>query len=359
MIDRKNKDEKFLEYILKENFNLILVFCSLYTVYILLSIAFGDFDDSFISNATVILIMFLLLTLSGIWVQHKHNHQIRYYKLLIGAFYMCTIIAIILSDIGETSSYLFIFSGLMLLLMFSGYLYISIVLRTPLLISILGSCIFLTIKMSQSNLYIVVSIVILFYSLLVSHQRYQSINERYNNRIQIKEMKERLEILSYKDILTDLYNNHYIHEQLDHEINRSVRYQTPLCLLILDIDNFERYNQEHGQLAGDDALSIIGNILLANCRSTDIIGRYSGEEFIAVLPNTSLDESILLAERLRLLIHKYDYGHASDLTVSVGIKEYIDETSSQLVKATIKNVQLAKKLGYNNIYYDKLGGEIV
>ena len=350
------KDENFLEYILKENFNLVLIFCSLFTIYILLSISFVDFNSNFISNITVILIIFFILTIAGIWVQKKHSQQTFYYKILIGAFYFSTVIAIMISDISMISSYLFIFSGLLLLLIFTSYLYTPRFLFVPFAIIVIGINIILTLGMHQNKLYIVVSLIILLFSLFISSQRSQKVKETYSNKIQIMQMKEMLEQLSFKDILTGLYNNHYIDQQLEYEINRSNRYKTPLCLIIMDIDQFEVYNSNHGQLAGDDALTIIGNILTTNTRTTDILGRYSGEEFIILLPNTSLDETILLAERLRILIHENDFGYSSKISVSVGIKELSNESKNQFIKSTIDNVQLAKKIGSNTIYYDNLGG---
>jgi len=356
MNNTRQKDEKFLEYILKENFSLILIFCSLFTIYILLSIAFGDFNNSFISGITIILIVFFILSIAGIWVQKKHSQQIFLYKILIGAFYFSTVIAIIISDVSMISSYLFIFSGLMLLLLFTSYLYTPRILFIPFAIVVVGINVILTLNTFQSKLYIVVSLIIMLFSLFISSQRYQKVKETYNNKIQILQMKAMLEQLSFKDILTGLYNNHYIDQQLKHEINRSNRYKTPLCLIIMDIDQFEVYNSNHGQLAGDDPLTIIGNILTTNTRTTDILGRYSGEEFIILLPNTSLDETILLAERLRILIHENDFGYSSKISVSVGIKELSNESKNQFIKSTIDNVQLAKKIGSNTIYYDNLGG---
>jgi len=120
--------------------------------------------------------------------------------------------------------------------------------------------------------------------------------------------KENLELLarnrvlseiSARDTLTGLYNRWYVIEKIESEINRSLRHGSPMALLMLDIDHFKNVNDTYGHLAGDHVLQIVGRLLKESCRVYDIPGRYGGEEFCLVLPETDMEQTPTVAERIR------------------------------------------------------------
>ncbi len=114
----------------------------------------------------------------------------------------------------------------------------------------------------------------------------------------LEELSQRLRTMAYRDVLTGLYNHRYFHEQLTHEIDRAVRYGQPLTVLLFDMDNFKRINDTYGHLVGDKFLSLVGQIVARQIRSSDIGARYGGDEFAIILPNTNADEARITAAKL-------------------------------------------------------------
>jgi diguanylate cyclase (GGDEF)-like protein len=113
-------------------------------------------------------------------------------------------------------------------------------------------------------------------------------------------MKNRaLAEVSSRDTLTGLYTRWYILDKIESEMNRALRHGTPMSLLMIDIDHFKQVNDAHGHQAGDQVLQQIGSLLRDCCRVYDIPGRYGGEEFCLMLPETKLESTMHVAERIR------------------------------------------------------------
>lgn len=102
-----------------------------------------------------------------------------------------------------------------------------------------------------------------------------------------------------RDTLTGLYNRSYLVEKLDSEISRALRHNSPMAVLMLDIDHFKRVNDSYGHSAGDQVLQCVGKVLKESCRVYDVPGRYGGEEFCIVLPETRIGNTTIVAERIR------------------------------------------------------------
>jgi diguanylate cyclase (GGDEF)-like protein len=137
------------------------------------------------------------------------------------------------------------------------------------------------------------------YGLLVaSRSRASHLKTERAYSTHLEELSQRLRTMAYRDVLTGLYNHRYFHEQLSHEIDRSVRYGQPLSVLLFDMDNFKKINDTYGHLVGDKFLSLVGQIVLKHVRSSDIGARYGGDEFAIILPNTNADEAMLIASKL-------------------------------------------------------------
>jgi diguanylate cyclase (GGDEF)-like protein len=114
----------------------------------------------------------------------------------------------------------------------------------------------------------------------------------------LEELSQRLRNMAYRDSLTGLYNHRYFYEQLSHEVERSVRYGQPLTVLLMDMDNFKEINDIYGHLVGDKFLSLVGQVIGRQIRSSDIGARYGGDEFVVILPNTPANEARSTAEKL-------------------------------------------------------------
>ncbi len=125
------------------------------------------------------------------------------------------------------------------------------------------------------------------------------------------------------DDLTQLYNRRYFFERFNQEVERAKRYQRPLSCLILDIDYFKQVNDTYGHLSGDQVLIDIAQILKNNCRQSDLVGRYGGEELIILLPETESTGAMIIADRIRERIEQHQTvdgrGEIIRVTVSMGV----------------------------------------
>lgn len=159
-----------------------------------------------------------------------------------------------------------------------------------------------------------------------------------------------LEKLAITDGLTGLYNHKYIVEKLSDIVNESKRHSKKLAIIMFDLDNFKGINDEFGHQIGDDVLVRVALILKEILRSEDIIGRYGGEEFLIVLPNTDVESAYSVAERIRRNIMNYIRINGElAVTISGGIGTLAYEDASQLIKKADQLLYKAKRNGRNKI----------
>jgi diguanylate cyclase (GGDEF)-like protein len=161
--------------------------------------------------------------------------------------------------------------------------------------------------------------------------------------------------LSITDGLTGLFNSRYFYRQLELEIARTNRYGGTFSLILFDIDNFKQLNDTYGHQAGDDVLHELAGILKSASRETDIVVRYGGEEFIIILPNTPVEDTIHLADRIRALVENNiflpHHEHGLHITLSGGIAAYPMTASDakSLLNAADTALYSAKSSGKNRI----------
>jgi diguanylate cyclase (GGDEF)-like protein len=164
--------------------------------------------------------------------------------------------------------------------------------------------------------------------------------------------------VSSRDTLTGLYNRWYVIEKIDSEINRALRHGSPMALLMIDIDHFKSVNDTYGHVIGDQVLQWVGQTLKDSCRVYDVPGRYGGEEFCVVLPETRVSNTTVVAERIRqrLMTTPMTIGdEALSVTASFGIAG-IDCTPEDgvlspaaLIDRADRALYSAKHLGRNRI----------
>jgi diguanylate cyclase (GGDEF)-like protein len=166
---------------------------------------------------------------------------------------------------------------------------------------------------------------------------------------------DRIKNLSIRDGLTNLYNHRHSIELLTNEFERVGRYETGVSLLMVDIDHFKRINDAHGHPVGDSVLREVARVLKDTLRAVDSLGRYGGEEFIAILPHTSHDEALQTADRLRRAIEEHLFrcaGKELRTTVSVGVASFPSDTvdaPADLVREADKALYRAKEGGRNRV----------
>ena len=162
--------------------------------------------------------------------------------------------------------------------------------------------------------------------------------------------------LALTDGLTDIYNKRYFMQLLETEIARSQRKTHKFVLVMLDIDDFKSFNDTNGHLAGDEALRRVAGLLSESSRASDIVARFGGEEFSLILPEMTLDDGKLAAERLRTVVADTTVPGEENmvngtLTVSVGLSEFPTdaESATLLIDRADRALYAAKFSGKNRI----------
>jgi diguanylate cyclase (GGDEF)-like protein len=176
-------------------------------------------------------------------------------------------------------------------------------------------------------------------------------------RKMVEEVKEKriFQELAIMDGLTQIYNRRYFDELLRREAERAVRYHNKFSLLMVDIDDFKKYNDTYGHQAGDEALRVVANSIISQTRSTDFTARYGGEEFAIIAPHTDKKQVSFLATRLASFVANKDIilndSLKTRLSVSIGIATFGEDTSTkdELVRLADDALYQAKKLGKNRV----------
>ncbi|MBN1383905.1 MAG: GGDEF domain-containing protein [Elusimicrobia bacterium] len=159
---------------------------------------------------------------------------------------------------------------------------------------------------------------------------------------------EKTKELSIIDGLTGTYVRKFFDERLHEEITRSSRFKTSLCLILCDVDHFKKFNDTYGHQEGDEALKTFSKVLKQICRETDIIARYGGEEFAVILPETSKDECVKIAENIRKEFYKETIS-GQHLTISQGVASFPADANdhNQLIRKADERLYKAKTSGRN------------
>jgi diguanylate cyclase (GGDEF)-like protein len=169
---------------------------------------------------------------------------------------------------------------------------------------------------------------------------------------ELEEKNRELERLSISDGLTGLFNHRHIHGLLDEEFERANRSGTPLTVAMFDLDHFKSVNDNYGHQVGDRVLQQLADILRLSARDVDRLGRYGGEEFMTILPDTDIEEGATFVERVRRSVEKHAIAIGREkpleMTVSAGVATYPHD----MVRSPETHVRLADEA----LYAAKAGG---
>ena len=164
--------------------------------------------------------------------------------------------------------------------------------------------------------------------------------------------------MSRLDPLTKLFNRSHLEQRLMEGIGRCERFGAALSVIMIDIDSFKAINDTFGHLCGDLVIRRIASLLKETVRQIDIVGRYGGEEFCCILPDTDVENACQLAERLRETIEKAELrfeSHTLHATISLGVVEYGDgcDVLETLIKAADDALYVSKRNGRNMVTCDR------
>jgi len=163
---------------------------------------------------------------------------------------------------------------------------------------------------------------------------------------------ERVKQLAYLDGLTGIFNRRYFEMRVVEEIDRARRFDSGMAVLMIDIDQFKRLNDEFGHLLGDEVLRQVSSMFHQQVRKIDVVCRYGGEEFAILLSQTNQQHSLAVAEKLRRLVESWQFpGVPQSVTISAGVATFPDHgtTRDELVKSADAGLYAAKQGGRNRV----------
>ncbi|MGE5403614.1 MAG: GGDEF domain-containing protein [Candidatus Saccharibacteria bacterium] len=178
------------------------------------------------------------------------------------------------------------------------------------------------------------------------------LNNYENERLRVVEYSKILEEMATTDGLTRLYNHAHIHHILENRIHEAVRYGLKLSVIMMDLDHFKDVNDTYGHEFGNTVLFQVAQTLKGSVRTCDLVGRYGGEEFMIICPETGADGATILADRLREKIGSLNIGDKVNITISGGVAELEPESERaavHLIKQADDALYSAKNQGRNQI----------
>jgi diguanylate cyclase (GGDEF)-like protein len=172
----------------------------------------------------------------------------------------------------------------------------------------------------------------------------------YHFRMASMEVERKVATLAVTDPLTELSNRRHMEQRLREEESRAARTNSPFCLIMADIDHFKRVNDTHGHDTGDEVLVAAAEVFRSTLRAQDVIGRWGGEEFLLLLPNTTLDAGREVAERVRALAEA-KLGQSAKIekvTLTLGVARY-ESSIEACIKAADDALYVGKQGGRNRV----------
>ena len=183
-------------------------------------------------------------------------------------------------------------------------------------------------------------------------QSLESVADICANSIQNAHYVERVKQLAYLDGLTGIFNRRFFELRITEEIERARRYGNAMAVIMADIDQFKRLNDEFGHLLGDEVLRQVSSIFHQQLRKIDVVCRYGGEEFALLLTQTNMEHAFAVAEKLRKTIEKWQFpGVPRAITISAGVAAFPlhGNNRDELVRAADSGLYLAKQAGRNRV----------
>jgi diguanylate cyclase (GGDEF)-like protein len=189
-------------------------------------------------------------------------------------------------------------------------------------------------------------------------QPLESVADICATAIQNAHYVERVKQLAYIDGLTGIFNRRFFELRINEEMERALRFDVGMSVIMIDIDQFKRLNDEFGHLLGDEVLRQVSSLFHQQLRKIDVVCRYGGEEFAILLSQTDPHYSLGVAEKLRRVVETWQFpGVPRPVTISAGVATFPEHGLSRddLMKAADAGLYTAKQLGRNRVVMGALG----
>ena len=167
----------------------------------------------------------------------------------------------------------------------------------------------------------------------------------------IEQKNQILKEMISRDPMTSLLNHECAYRTLQEEINRAKRIGYPLSIIMADIDGFKPVNDKFGHQIGDQVIISVAGIIVGTCRRTDVVCRYGGDEYMLILPDTSLEEAALLAGRILSRVESAELVNGIRATLSAGVSECVGESVKELIFRADRQLYRAKDRGKNRVSF--------
>lgn len=297
---------------------------------------------------TLIYSLTFLLTIFSFVTLRKDKH---YYKVAVWAYILAPTImisfALFLSDNNFTRVILPLFPIVV------GYFFLD--KRSGLLIALYSlilivASLFTDIGLEPKDW---ISTILLIIMMIFVFNFFHNMHEDHTKVLEV--INQELKDISVTDKLTQIKNRRGLDEALANEMVRFNRFRRPLGVMILDIDHFKVVNDTYGHLAGDEVLKKLSTLLSSNLRDTDILGRWGGEEFLVICPETTLEGTKKLSAMLHKIVEAYNFDQVGQITISIGYgiaKE--NDICESLLNRIDKYLYYVKQNGRNGLHGDDL-----
>jgi diguanylate cyclase (GGDEF)-like protein len=310
----------------------------------------------------LIMLRTVLLTFSTTIAWHlRQNHDYRVYDRLIMVWAAGGLAAITAVNLTRPPTYTQHIAGDVLIVI-AGYLIIPNQLPHRLLVAISFSLSTLALFLSgrrmadpvTANMIWETLILTNVIGMIVSTRFYRLRRRQYLARVELERVRDELHVMATVDALTGVLNRRRFLEIAEEELERARRYGRPLSMIALDLDHFKDVNDNLGHAAGDDVLAALARILQDQMRRQDVVGRIGGEEFAVILPETTGDDALDLAERIRACLGAVKLaagGVPLTVTASLGVAEVrrSDQSAEDALQRADAALYQAKRRGRDRV----------
>jgi len=190
------------------------------------------------------------------------------------------------------------------------------------------------------------------YTTILEDITLEKVLQNYNKKLEleVKQRTKELEILSITDKLTNMYNRTKLDNMLSFYVDNYKRYNHTFSLMIVDIDHFKKVNDTYGHLQGDEVLKTFSSILQSSIRSVDVLGRWGGEEFMVICPNSTIDGAMQLAKKICKSVENFSFSIKERVTVSIGVAEIsLSMDENDIINEADSALYKAKESGRNRV----------